>query len=235
MTHMGEGLLILIVIGQFFIIACMTGLSYRISGGYEKGSAGYVIKGIIWSLGFIMTAALAIAFISLASTPHHMVEIAHVSEKEEQPEQEGPQYPADSLQEEAEVHEDSTEPYPEDPVQSFDDKTTDGMVAIYAEYFAPLGVYKYETDWSAKGEPGAVLYEDDDNVRFLRYDRESKNGECLLYVYYEGDKKDPSVTNDSTHILDMYAYVIETGEVIDSGKTAWADAGTPEYREATGE
>lgn len=124
---------------------------------------------------------------------------------------------------------------PSEDTQSFDDRVTDGMVAIYAEFFAPLGIYKYETDWSAKGEPGAVLYDDDDTICFLRYDRVSKNGKCLLYVYYEADKEDPSVTSSDTHILDMYAYVTDTGEVIDSGKKAWADTGTGEYREATGE
>ena len=119
--------------------------------------------------------------------------------------------------------------------QAYDDRITDGMVAIYAEFFAPLGIYKYETDWSAKGEPGAVFYDDDETVCFLRYDRMSKNGKCLLYVYYEADKDDPSVTSGDTHILDMYAYVTDTGEVIDSGRKAWADTGTDEYREATGE
>ena len=80
-------------------------------------------------------------------------------------------------------------------------------------------------------EPERVLYEDDEVIRYLRYDRLSKNGKCCLYVYYE-DTKDGSA---DTRILDMYAYDTETGEVIDSGRRAWADVGTPEYREATGE
>ena len=80
------------------------------------------------------------------------------------------------------------------------------------------------------------VYEDDDKVRFLVYDRVSKNEKCLLYVYHEADKaSDGSYSLQEARILDMYAYVIDTGEVIDSGRQAWGDVGTSEYREATGE
>ena len=48
--------------------------------------------------------------------------------------------------------------------------------------------------------------------------------------------KHPMVVSlQEARILDMYAYVIDTGEVIDSGRQAWGDVGTSEYREATGE
>jgi hypothetical protein len=36
-------------------------------------------------------------------------------------------------------------------------------------------------------------------------------------------------------LLDEYAYVYETGEVIASGKTSWSDVGTQEFRDMTGE
>ena len=81
-----------------------------------------------------------------------------------------------------------------------------------------------------------LVYEDDDKVRFLVYDRVSKNEKCLLYVYHEADKApDGSYSLQEARILDMYAYVIDTGEVIDSGRQAWGDVGTSEYREAIGE
>ncbi len=38
-----------------------------------------------------------------------------------------------------------------------------------------------------------------------------------------------------TLIENVYAYVIVTGEIIASGRQAWADVGTEENREATGE
>ncbi len=33
----------------------------------------------------------------------------------------------------------------------------------------------------------------------------------------------------------MYAYVYEDGRVITADRTSWSDAGTDEYRQATGE
>lgn len=38
-----------------------------------------------------------------------------------------------------------------------------------------------------------------------------------------------------TSILDMYAVVRDTGEVIASGKTDWGDIGSKAYQAATGE
>ena len=112
------------------------------------------------------------------------------------------------------------------------DEISDGYVAIFTAEFSQEESNRYQRTWTAKGEEQAIVYEDEDIVRFLRYDRESKNGECLIYVYYESDNG-ASVMN--AKILDMYAYVKESGEVISSGRTDWADAGNEEYREATGE
>ena len=35
--------------------------------------------------------------------------------------------------------------------------------------------------------------------------------------------------------MDIYAYVYESGDVVNSGKTAWEDAGSEVYKEVTGE
>ena len=68
------------------------------------------------------------------------------------------------------------------------------------------------------------------------YDRVSKNGRCGLYVCYETDKgSDGSWSPSDAAILDMYAYEYSTGIIADSGKTAWADAGSEEYQALTGE
>ena len=120
--------------------------------------------------------------------------------------------------------------------QYINDKINDGLVAIYTEISEPADGYEFKTSWSAKGEAGAVIYEDDQIVRFIRYDRQSDNGECCLYVYYEADKaEDGTYSPGDARILGMYAYVMEPGEVIDSGRKAWADPGTEEYRKAVGE
>lgn len=69
----------------------------------------------------------------------------------------------------------------------------------------------------------------------LVYDRESENGACDEVVCYEYHYDAEGNEIDSTTILDIYAVVKATGEVIPSGRTAWADLGNDAYREATGE
>lgn len=119
-------------------------------------------------------------------------------------------------------------------------KQNDGLVAIY-EVLSDAKInseneYRFETSFSSHGEPQAVVYEDGQVVRFLRYDRVSGNGSCYLYVYYESVKKeDGSYSPTDARILDMYAYVVATGQVVLSGKKAWSDLGNAEYREVTGE
>ena len=115
-------------------------------------------------------------------------------------------------------------------------KITDGLVAIYVSEFSGDPANNYRTYWSTHGDPEAILYEDDQMVRYLRYDRISTNEECFLYVYYEAEKaEDGSWSATDASILDMYAYVMDDGTVIESGKKAWSDAGTDDYRTATGE
>jgi len=132
----------------------------------------------------------------------------------------------------AEPDKEVQEPY----MQSDYHRINDGFVAIYAYELSDTDGSRFLTDEDAKGNQEAIIYEDEQVVRFLRFDRESQNGKCLLYVYYEADKnEDGSYSPTEARILDMFAYVIDTGEVIASGKTAWSDVGTKEYREATGE
>ena len=69
----------------------------------------------------------------------------------------------------------------------------------------------------------------------LVYDRESENGECYEVVRYEDHYDADGNRMDNTSIQDIYAVVKNTGEIISSGRTGWADAGNEEYRRATGE
>ena len=55
-------------------------------------------------------------------------------------------------------------------------------------------------------------------------------------MYYEADKQpDGTWQPAEARICNMYAYVYEDGRVITADRTSWSDAGTDEYRQATGE
>lgn len=114
--------------------------------------------------------------------------------------------------------------------------------ALYEELFAARE-YPYNTGYTAKGNfygwlcegvgtlesaEGAFEYQET-----VVYDRESKNGKCHLFVHYRTYYQDGS--EYTTAILDMYAVDMATGTVYTSGRHAWADVGTKEYCDATGE
>ena len=113
---------------------------------------------------------------------------------------------------------------------------SDGYAAIYEAEMADKENARYESRVDAKGKEEVIVYETTQKIRFLRFDRESANGKCLLYVYYESGKgSDGGYSPTNARILDMYAYEIESGKVYASGKTGWADTGSDEYRQVTGE
>lgn len=110
-----------------------------------------------------------------------------------------------------------------------------GYRMIYNAYFAAQGD-SFEKEYDAKANSYVVLGEDSSSIRYLMYDRDSKNGNCGLYVSYKTQKNfDGSWSPSDAAILDMYAYEYSTGIIADSGKTAWADAGSKEYQALTGE
>ena len=82
----------------------------------------------------------------------------------------------------------------------------------------------------------SILSEDEDTVEYLTYSGRSQNEKCGLYVRYL-NKKNADGTWDNTDgtIVDIYACVYESGDVVSSGKTQWEDAGSDAYREVTGE
>lgn len=80
------------------------------------------------------------------------------------------------------------------------------------------------------------MKEDASSLEYLMYDRDSKNGECGLYVLYQASKdSDGSYSTTDVMIDDIYAYNYVSGEVVDSGRKSWEDAGSEEYRQMTGE
>lgn len=114
---------------------------------------------------------------------------------------------------------------------------------LYEELFAAED-YVYDCRYNAKGNfygwlcEGIGELESVPGVTFtytetVVYDRISKNNKCHLFVHYRTYYQDGA--EYTTAILDMYAVDMETGEVYTSGRHAWADVGSAEYCEATGE
>lgn len=107
--------------------------------------------------------------------------------------------------------------------------------AVYDAALSGEG-FSYEVCYNAKGnlyiDLGSKKSEENGKtyVYSLVYDRPSKNGACELLVLYRSVKG-----SDHETIVDMYAVETATGKVVVSGKKAWSDVGTKEYREMTGE
>lgn len=66
----------------------------------------------------------------------------------------------------------------------------------------------------------------------MTYDRESKNGNCYLFVLSE--VPEGKGLNDA-YLREFYACEKTTLKVVAGNKTSWEQAGCEEYREITGE
>lgn len=140
--------------------------------------------------------------------------------------------------EESGVEESISEPESESESETDFEPETDyreeAAKAVYDAVLAEEG-FSYEVYYNAKGnlyiDLGSKTSEDGEVYSYsLVYDRASKNGACELLVLYRSLEG-----SDNETIVDMYAVETATGKVVASGKKAWSDVGTEEYREMTGE
>ncbi len=112
---------------------------------------------------------------------------------------------------------------------------------IYEEILIPAGIGgDFSVDYGAKGQEYYPLGEDGSYAYTLVYGRDSENGECGLYVLYRSPYDEESGSyysymDSMAQIMDIYAVVKDTKEIIPSGRKAWSDTGNSAYREATGE
>ena len=129
-----------------------------------------------------------------------------------------------------------TEALPPDTAEWFaTEPIGQGYAAIFTEIFVPQGA-EAALSVGAKGQVRLVVWEDAVAVEYLEYDRDSANGACGLYVHLRCAKAaDGSWSPSDAQMQNSYAYVYETGAVIASGKTGWADPGRPDWQAATGE
>lgn len=137
--------------------------------------------------------------------------------------------------EESSVEEAVPEPAPETEFESGTDYREEAAKAVYDAVLAEQG-FSCEVCYNAKGnlyiELGNQVSEEDGKTYSYRlvYDRTSENGACELLVLYRALEG-----SDNEAIVDMYAVETATGKVVASGRKAWSDVGTKEYREMTGE
>lgn len=128
-------------------------------------------------------------------------------------------------------------PTPEEKGPSEEEKRIyNGYRAIYL-YLADEASVDFELSHGAKeSSVRCILKENDETVEYLIYDRQSKNGDCGLYVHYQSEKDEDGIWSLSDgRMMNTYAYVYESGAVVSSGITDWDDTGSEEYRQVTGE
>lgn len=112
----------------------------------------------------------------------------------------------------------------------------DGYRAIY-KLLSDGTMENFEVRYGAnEASSKCILFEDENTVEYVIYDRKSKNEACGLYVHYKS-KKDADggwSASDGT-IVNSYAYIYESGDVVSSDKTHWEDIASEAYQEAAGE
>lgn len=107
-----------------------------------------------------------------------------------------------------------------------------GALALYESLTG--STEEFEPSYNAKGYL-YVLLPAGDTQRSIMYDRVSQNELCNLYALYEYTVDENGNPTSEKQMIDYYAVNITTGEIIPSGKQAYADSGTEAYHEATGE
>lgn len=113
---------------------------------------------------------------------------------------------------------------------------TAGYQAIYKLY-SDNSIDHFEVSYGAsESSTRCVLSENETTVEYLVYSGKSENEKCGLYVHYQSDKNNDGTWSytDGT-IVNIYAYVYESGDVVGSGKTQWEDAGSEAFQKATEE
>lgn len=126
--------------------------------------------------------------------------------------------------------------------EGMDNSTPEGAFdTLFNQVFKEKGD-TYEPTYNAKGNFYGILEVGSEKVagetqnyrRTVVYDRESKNGNCLLFVAYK-EYTYMDGTPGNTTILNFYAVEKKTGKVVAADKTSWEATGCKEYREMTGE
>lgn len=114
-------------------------------------------------------------------------------------------------------------------------------VSITAGYKAVYDLYnddnrtEFDVTYGASERSSrCVLNENTGMIDYIVYNGKSPNGKCCIYVRYKVDASaDETVSYDEGHMVDIYAYVLETKKVVSSGKKQWEDTGSDEFIDVT--
>lgn len=127
-------------------------------------------------------------------------------------------------------------------VQEAEDELFPGETIITAGYRALFhelsdSSCKFDILYGAsESDSTCVVLDNGTYIEYLIYNGLSKNETCGLYVLYRCEKEtDGSYSSENAEIVDIFAVVSDTGEIISSGKTSWGATGSEEYLLATGE
>ncbi len=133
-------------------------------------------------------------------------------------------------------HADEAEDDTEQELFSGQQQIEDGYLALY-EFLSNGCSNSFELYYGAsESSTRCVVCEYADTAEYLVYNRNSQNDACGLYVYYRcGICADGTWDYDNGNILDIYAYVYESGDIVSSGKAQWEDVASAAYQEVTGE
>lgn len=101
--------------------------------------------------------------------------------------------------------------------------------SIYDTFLEKQG-FQYEARCNAKGNFYVSLGQAQEGDFYLRYDRESRNEKCYLFVLTE---RDGGYADEK--LKEFYAVEKETGKAVAGNRTAWEQTACAEYRELTGE
>lgn len=112
---------------------------------------------------------------------------------------------------------------------------TAGYQAIY-ELYSDKSLDNFEVYYGAlESSTRCVLSENENTTEYLVYNGKSENKKCGLYIHYQNVKNDDSTWSYADGIIvDIYAYVYESGDVVSSGKTQWEDIGSEDFQKVTG-
>ena len=111
---------------------------------------------------------------------------------------------------------------------------TAGYKAIYELYGDDKSTEFDVTYGASERSSRCVLNENTSIIDYIVYSGKSPNGKCCIYVRYQVDvSADETVSYDEGHMVDIYAYVLGTKEVVSSGKKQWEDTGSDEFIDVT--